>query len=339
MLSVWTALVTIALTAGLLQAQKPNPLYGAHGVSAIAVRQGYLGSCYFHAAVSALANAHPEAIRNAIRLDDTGSYRVKFVDGPEETVYVEDLTFAETHSFDRSDGEWVGVLMRAYAQRVLRQSLSKAVDKSEDIPTFLKPAAHSALEDSNLVLQAWDHAIRAVISQNGTIDKAALKAKLTDQGKTLGVPTTAIQTINGFLDQKGVFDDIATTVQHNGEFFGAYRSFGQGGIPSQVMQAFLGAAHTDFPARRERVLASLKKVNSGGTAMVAESGTTGPTDPGKWWLPDHAFTVLGFDESTQTVSMRNPWGEHPDPDGNFTIPLAVFFQAFNVYSLSGPDTP
>jgi len=30
------------------------------------------------------------------------------------------------------------------------------------------------------------------------------------------------------------------------------------------------------------------------------------------------------------VTLRNPWGNHPDPDGTFTISLAAFADSFEV---------
>ncbi|HEY2861190.1 MAG TPA: C2 family cysteine protease [Terracidiphilus sp.] len=335
----WATMASIA-AAATAQAPAPpsTPLYGPHGISALAVRQGYLGTCYFHASLSSLANAHPEAIRNAIRQDQTGNFHVKFVDGKEEVVSEDDVSFAEIHRFDRSEGEWVSVLMRAYAQRLLRESLSKAIDKSEQVPTFLKPTAHSTLESSDLVLQAYDRAVRVVINQNGTIDKAALQARLDQEGKTLGVPAAGIQLVKGFLEDNGIFDTLATAIQQNGEFFGAYRSFGQGGIPSRVFQAFVGAGHVDFPKNHDRVLAQMRKVQAGGLAMVADSGTNPPAGSANWWVASHAYSVLGLDEARQTITVRNPWGEHPDPDGTFTIPLSVFFDSFTIYSFSSPDT-
>jgi hypothetical protein len=333
--AAYTALILMA--AATMAAQKPEPLYGVSGVTAVAVRQGYLGSCYFHAALSALANANPDAIRNAIHQDEAGNYRVRFFEGAEETVYLDDVTFAETHKFDRSDGEWVRVLMRAYAQRLLRQSLSQSIEKSENIPTMLKPAMHQALEGSDVVLQAYDRAIRSVISQNGAIDKGALKARLNEEARSLGVPLSTAGIVTGFLDEKGVFEEVAETIKQNGELFGAYRSFGQGGIPSRVFQAFVGAGHTDFPSHRDRILTALQRLKSGGVAMVADSIAAEPADSHTWWIGEHAYTVLGFDDATQTVTLRNPWGEHPDPDGVFRLPFAVFLQDFNIYSLSTPE--
>src|ERR1700676_5381130 len=56
-------------------AQAPASLYGPNGVSPMAVRQGILGSCYFHASLAAVAKANPAALRNAILGDAQKGYR------------------------------------------------------------------------------------------------------------------------------------------------------------------------------------------------------------------------------------------------------------------------
>jgi hypothetical protein len=60
----------------------------------------------------------------------------------------------------------------------------------------------------------------------------------------------------------------------------------------------------------------------------------GSVDPGTWWVGAHPFTVLGYDESTQTVSLRNPWEGRPAPDGPFSLPVAVFLADFDSYAAS-----
>ena len=91
------------------------------------------------------------------------------------------------------------------------------------------------------------------------------------------------------------------------------------------------------PDTRDRILAALQHLKAGGVAMVADSIAAEPADSHNWWIGEHAYTVLGFDDATQTVTLRNPWGEHPDPDGVFRLPFAVFLQDFNIYSLSTPE--
>ncbi|MFZ1087586.1 MAG: hypothetical protein WAN35_21710 [Terracidiphilus sp.] len=315
-------------------------LYGAHGVSPQAVLQGTLGSCYFHASIAALAKAAPEKLRAAISENPGGGYRVRFVDGPDEIVLPEDVAFARDHVYDRSEGTWVAVLMRGYAQRQLRQSLVRAINKSDLFPSFVKTIALTGLDQSDQILIGYDRAVRSVVQQDGVIDKAALKTKLAAQLTALGVPDTAIQMLGGFMEDRGFFDTIARTVEENGEVFGAYKSLGQGGVPVRVFEAFQGKGFSGLVADKKLTMEQLRRLGAGHIAMVAGSWGT-PTGEGyssaTWWVAGHCYTVLNFDEEAQTITLRNPWGAKPDPDGVFTIPLATFFDAFEFYTYSQPQ--
>ena len=339
-LSLWLIAMGIAgmTTNAVARAQQAASLYGPNGVSPLAVRQGKLGSCYFHSSVAAMAKAVPDTIRKAIVPETDGAYRVHFFDGSEEVVFPEEIQFAAAQGFDLSEGVWVKVLMRAYAQRVLRESLTQQIEKSEAIPVFVRPMALTLVNQNGGILVAYDRAIRMVVSQNGDLDKNALKVQLAEQAKALGVPASAATLVSGFLDESGFFENLAQTVRQNGEFFGVYRSLGQGGIPWAVMTAFVGSAHAGLVKDQARTLAQLRRLGPQNIAMVA--GTVaqpvpGTFDPGNWWVGGHAYTVLGYDDSTQSVSLRNPWGGHPAPDGTFSLPLSVFLAAFESYTASG----
>ncbi|MGH9415750.1 MAG: hypothetical protein ACRD01_03910 [Terriglobales bacterium] len=39
------------------------------------------------------------------------------------------------------------------------------------------------------------------------------------------------------------------------------------------------------------------------------------------------------------VRLRNPWGQHPAPDGVFTIPLSEFALAFPALTIEDPAQP
>jgi len=334
----WIAALLLGsgLAAGAWGAE-PAPLYGEHGVSPQAVLQGTLGSCYFHASIAALAKVAPEKLRSAIRDNPGGGYRVHFVDGPDEVVMPEDVAFARDHLYDRSEGTWVAVLMRGYAQRQLRHSLIQAVDKSDFIPIYIKPIGLSLLNRSDQLLLGYDRAIRAVVQQDGVIDKAALKSRLTSQLVALGVPDTAVQMLVGFMEDRGFFDSITLTVEQNGEVFGAYKSFGQGGVPVRVFEAFQGKGLSGLVADKKLTLEQLQRLTAGHVAMVAGSWST-PTAAGytseNWWVAGHCYTILSFDEAAQSVTLRNPWGTKPDPDGVFTLPLATFLDAYEFYTYS-----
>jgi hypothetical protein len=326
------AALAITQAAG---AQEAGTLYGPEGVSPNAIKQGILGSCYFHASIAALAKVAPETLRNAIGSNPGGGYRVRFSQGPEELVLPEDLAYGRAHSFDRSDGDWVLVLMRGYAQRQVRESLALAIRQSTLIPSYVKPLALGWLEQSDMILIAYDRAIRSVVNQEGVMNKASFRQALAAQLSSLGVPAAEANTFSGLLEEKGFFDSLVTAVSQNGEVFGAYKSLGQGGIPVRVIEAFQGAARAGLVADREPLMQQLRRLRGGRVAFVAGTRGAAPSgdyDHTDWWVVSHAYTVMDYDDGTQTVSLRNPWGRRPEPNGSFTIPLSTFLEAYESYS-------
>jgi hypothetical protein len=310
-------------------------LYGAHGISPQSVRQGLLGSCYFHATISALAKTAPGTLRNAIRRNPSGGYKVHFFSGPDEAVYSSDVDYGRAHGYDRSEGAWVAVLMRAYAQRSLRQSLRVAIQKSDMIPVFIQPMAISWLDGSDTLLVAYDRAVRSVVSQDGSMDQYALKQSLATELHTEGIPSSEAQALVGFLDEKGFFAVLSRTVQENGEVFGAYKSLGQGGIPVRVMEAFLGKAYAGLTNDTQKTMAQLQRFRAGGVAMVAGTKGAAPNEQfanASWWVPSHCYTLLSYNAAAQTVTLRNPWGERPGPNGIFTLPLTVYLDGYESYT-------
>ena len=325
--------------------QSPAALYGPKGVSPLAVRQGTLGSCFFHASLAAIAQASPSSLRDAIRGNAKSGYRVHFLSGPDELVYAQDVEYARAHGYDRSEGEWVAILMRGFAQRKLRQSMIAAIEHSTVIPAFIKPIALSSLEGSGPLLVAYDRAIRTVVNQtgrqDGQMDKAALQAEVARELSALGVSATQAQVIVGLLDHAGFYEELNKTVSENGEVFGAYRSLGQGGIPRSVMEAFLGHAQA-APVTAATLTTQLLALHTGGTAMVAGSRPSLASfqgHPPDWYIPAHAYTILDYDAANRTVTLRNPWGARPSPDGVFQLPLATFQRMYLMYSYSEAATP
>jgi hypothetical protein len=331
-------LLLVSGLAGIGWAQD-TALYGAHGISPQSVRQGQLGSCYFHATIAALAKTAPGTLRNAIRRDSGRGYKVHFFSGPDETVYQSDVEYGRAHGYDRSDGTWVAVLMRAYAQRALRLSLVEAIQKSDVIPVFIQPMAISWLDGSDTLLVAYDRAVRSVVSQDGTMDQYALKQSLAAELHTEGIPSTEAQALVGFLDEKGFFAALAQTVQENGEVFGAYKSLGQGGIPVRVMEAFLGKGkvYAGLTYDNQQTMEQLRRFRAGGVAMVAGTKSMAPNQQiasANWWVASHCYTLMSYDDAAQTVTLRNPWGGHPGPDGVFTLPLSVYIDGYESYTYS-----
>jgi hypothetical protein len=153
----------------------------------------------------------------------------------------------------------------------------------------------------------------------------------------VGIPSAEAQALVGFLDEKGFFSTLAQTVQANGEVFGAYKSLGQGGIPVRVMEAFLGKAYAGMTNDNQQTMEQLQRFRAGGVAMVAGTKGTAPNAgvaKADWWVASHCYTLLSYDDAAQTVTLRNPWGAHPSPDGIFTLPLAVFIDDYESYTYS-----
>lgn len=107
-------------------------LYGPGGVTPLDVRQGAIADCFFAAAISAAANANPDAITKAIKDNGDGTYRVRFFeigfDGKATTHFEtvdDDLaksgdvpTYAKsTEVLDGKEHQemWPGILEKAYA--------------------------------------------------------------------------------------------------------------------------------------------------------------------------------------------------------------------------------
>jgi len=322
----------------LAGATAADNLYGEKGISAAAVRQGRLGSCYFHAVIAGLAERRQDAIRKMIEPNADGSYTVTFGDGKKETAYPEDLRYTRETGYDLSDGQWVAVLFRAYAQRVLRQSLLQAIDSSDIFPLLKQPAAQLISSNDPLVL-AYDRAIRAEVDQYGNVDRGKLEARLKGQMSAITVPDSVKDTLISTLESGGFFDKMVEMIRQNGELFGAYRAVGQGGIADRVMKTLGGSARFQENQSESQAAAALEEAASKGLPIVActggsrfyqevAAGRALPPDTNPWYVNAHCYTVLGYDAGAASVNLRNPWARHPDPDGIFDLPLKTFFQAY-----------
>ena len=316
-----------------------DDLYGPKGVTPEAVRQGKLGSCYFHAVIAALAQRRADTLRKMIQANPDGSFTVTFGDGKKETAYPEDLRYAHDSGYELSDGEWVAVLFRAYAQRVLRESLLEAIESSDIFPMLKQPAAQLAASSDPLVL-AYDRAIRAQVDQDGNIDRAKLEAGLKkEMAPITAVPDSIKESLISMLETGGVFDKMATMIQQNGELFGAYRAVGQGGIADRVMKTLAGSTRFQENQSESQAGAALAEAANHGLPIVActggsryyqmvAKGQSLPPDTDLWYVNAHCYTVLGYDSGAATLKVRNPWARHPDPDGIFNLPVSTFFHAY-----------
>jgi hypothetical protein len=321
------------------RAKAADDLYGSQGIKPEAVRQGKLGSCYFHAVIAAIAERRAGTIRKMIQSNSDGSYTVTFGDGKKETAYPEDLRYTHDSGYDLSDGEWVAVLFRAYAQRVLRESLLQDIESSDLFPLLKTPAEELVAANDQLVL-AYDRAIRAQVDQYGNIDRAQLEEGLKKQMAPLtAVPDSMKTSLIGLLESGGFFEKMAKTIQENGELFGAYRAVGQGGIADRVMKTMSGSTRFRENESESQAGAALEDAIKSELPIVActggsrfydqiAKGQTLAPDTDLWYVNAHCYTVLSYDSGAARVNLRNPWARHPDPDGVFSLPLSTFFPAY-----------
>jgi hypothetical protein len=274
-----------------------------------------------------------------------GTYTVRFADGVKENAYPDDIRYSRDTGYDLSDGLWVAVVFRAYAQRVLRAALVQAIEKSDLFP-LIKPYVRDFVAANDPLLLAYDRAIRSQVDQYGNVDREQLEANLKEQMKPLGVPDDMKAAVIKLLDSGGFFGTMVGMIRQNGEIFGAYRAVGQGGIAERVMQTLAGSVGTVKNDSESEVGAALQQLATGHRPMVActagskfyqqvAAGQALPAGVEGWYVNAHCYTVMGFDEGTSNVTLRNPWARQPDPDGIFSLPLGIFLPAYRGLITSG----
>ena len=332
----------VALVAGPRrlwpQAVATINLYEKIGVSPEAVRQGKLGSCYFHSVIAALAQADAAKVRGMIESNPDGTYTVRFADGKKENAYPEDIRYSRDSGYDASQGLWVAVLFRAYAQRVLRESLAAAVDKT-DLFALIKHYAQDVIASNDSVLLAYDRSIRAVVDQQGRVDRNRLEDRLKAQMGPIRVPDDVKNSLISMLDSGGFFASLESMIQQNGEIFGAYRAVGQGGLAERVMTTFAGSVSVIANESESQASEALSQGENAHSPMVACTGGSQyyklraqhqplPPDTASWYINAHCYTVLGYDAATQVVKLRNPWADQPYPDGILNLSMSRFVPAY-----------
>jgi hypothetical protein len=332
--AIIAAILTSALGAQAFTVANAS-LFGIGGIRPEGVRQGDLGSCYVYSVLAAIAGRDPDLIKHAIVLNPDGTYQVTFADGDSELVHPEDVAYARANHFDDSDGNWVAVLLRAYAQRVDRKALVAAVTNSHPLGEGLLV---DEIEHSDNLLLAYDRAVRRVITQTGGVDRASLRQELVEQAQAVNVPAFVRDKVAALLDEQGFFEKLAASVKENGEAFGMYRNIGQGGAMRTAFQFFVGNANPVTITDEAQVISVLGLAARDNDAVTAgtkpENEVTPAIRSSNWYVPRHAYTVLDFDPTTQRVTIRNPWGHQPDPDGETTVSLSDFITGFSLLTTS-----
>ncbi len=334
-------LAVLALAAACAaQSAPPIPLFGPkNAIRLDDVRQGTLGSCYFHSVIGALAQSDAKLLHDMIATNADGSFAVTFADQHKENVFADDLAFLRESGYEMSDGLWPGVLFRAYAQRVLRGTLQQNIDKTEWFAP-VKSYAKDLIATNDTLLLAYDRAIRSQVAQDGEINKLRLRSRLKQELSTTGVSESIRDRLLDMIETQGFFDSISEMVKTNGELFGAYRVVSQGGLPQKVMQTLKGSSRP-FSTRGDgdataRFLASTANSHAPAAACTSSSAyyklsaanQPVPAADQPWYVHNHCYTVVRYDAHARNVTLRNPWANHPSPDGVFSLPLDKFVAAF-----------
>jgi hypothetical protein len=96
-----------------LYADSQNPIAS---INPDGVRQGFIGDCYFLSSLAAVAKAHPEMIRDAIKDNGNGTYTVAFAGDKDNPITVKAPTEAEQGLYHHGSpyGIWGSVMEKAY---------------------------------------------------------------------------------------------------------------------------------------------------------------------------------------------------------------------------------
>jgi hypothetical protein len=227
----------------------------------------------------------------------------------------------------------------------LRTAMLGAITKTS-LSAGLKLATSGIVSNSDLLMLAYDRAIRMQIDQYGNIDRDRLKARLRQELKSVPIDERWKERALELLESSGYFESLAEQVKTNGELFGAYRAVGQGGLPQRVIQAFAGSGSSYRVGNTQATSSAITAALRQHQPVVAWTGTaaTQPTidkwrsmvrgETTNWYVPGHAYSVLAINSGASTVTIRNPWGNHPDPGGEFTLSWDSFSAAYAGFSTS-----
>jgi len=157
--------------------------------------------------------------------------------------------------------------------------------------------------------------------------------------KALSIPDSMKDSMLKLLDSEGFLASMETSIKQNGELFGAYRAVGQGGIAGRVMEVFAGSKSlTENESDREAASVLSRRTRTHAPMVACTGGSRYhemraqhqplPASAGPWYIDSHCYTVMGYDAGGQAVTLRNPWGDQPYPDGILRLPLSSFVPGF-----------
>jgi hypothetical protein len=182
-----------------------NPLAS---ISPEAIRQGSIGDCYFVSSLAAVAQAHPDMIKNAIKDNGDGTYTVTFPGDKDHPITVKAPTEAEQGLYNHGSpyGVWANVMEKAYGaycqEHFWRRSpfnISGGNTPSEGGDGGGRTAGvMSLLTGSDVSTNTTTFTFQSTMAANLEKAFSSHPAKAVTAGINGALPFTGLQTSDGF---------------------------------------------------------------------------------------------------------------------------------------------
>jgi hypothetical protein len=278
------------------------------------MRQGPLGDCFFVAVVGSAINRNPADVGSLLKPMGGGKYDVAFANGAPPFV-LPSLTDAERaiSSSTGGQGDWLAMLEQAYGR--YRHMLHPS---AADAPTAAAASAGATIEGTDTICHGGNPA-PVITALTGHAPKwfplPHDAAKRAAESNRL-LPELRTQLVQGVRDRK-------------------------------LMVATVGAAATPTPGE-------------GKTGDTRPTDGEDPTDkPTSASLPSppgishgHCYAVVGYDPSSDIITIWNPHGEtftpkgepglsngYPTSHGIFKLPLTQAYQFYSSFYFETPNKP
>jgi hypothetical protein len=310
--------------------------------------QGYIGDCYFVAAMAAVANATPGTIKDAVKYDaKKGTYTVRFF---EETgynkfspVYIEVDALLPTKSSNRADpvyaGDqggpmWSAIIEKAYAKwkggydRIgkggygekamseLTGSRSQSVYPSSLKPEQVIPLFEQAKKDGK--------AIYAAIKS----DKHSKKQSPLS-GKGDGPYTGTITHTHRW---NHVVPGTVRVTDKNGKAGSAWDTGSEGDLKADIRGSGVKSGSIEYKPNKLELTYDKDKGPAEGGDLEVDFDYQGLYNEDKILVANHAYAFEDVVNGGKELQFYNPWGTwQPKP-----ITPAEFLDAFSIISTNQP---
>lgn len=181
------------------------------GISSDDVVQGSIGNCFFVAALSAVAHANPDAIKNAIKDNGDNTYTVRFFQNGRSVNVTVDGDLAQSsfgsqrYGKSRTSNElWVGLMEKAYAQWKGGYDAIGNGGQSSDVTLAItgRASAWSSTASPALLNRLFDDVKRSAAANRPMTAPTHPKGTSVDYSGT-GVYAWHMYTVLGAVEENG----------------------------------------------------------------------------------------------------------------------------------------